>query len=112
MVRQKLSFFGFEKVNYEYEFFEIDLSELYHFEFVGESEVRITIFRDLNDYADKLYSNEKEREIYIQKEEIDSIIKTLKIELKSILIIIKRSVKTLKLSVKIHNQIALTIFSK
>ena len=104
-------FYGFEKIHYEYESFDIDLSEQYHISFSDEKEVKIEIFRDLNEYANKIYSNEKEREIWIDKE-IENIIKTLKMDLKSILTIVKRSVKSQKISINFVGLPAITIFEK
>ena len=94
-----MEIYGNDKVKGFFEYFRISLSEIYYISFENPFEVKIEIAIDLNDMAKILFSNNKMAQNQWIKNEIESIINTLRINLCKLLTIIKRSKRTNKISV-------------
>jgi len=93
-----MEMYGVDKVKGFFEYFLIYLSEEYNISFTKPFEVQIEIAMDLKDIAKRLYQIEDEQKEWIQKE-VESTIQVLKIDLKKLLTIIRRSKRTNKISV-------------
>lgn len=110
-----LEIYGDEKVKGFFEYFRISLSEIYYISFEKPFEVKIEIGMDLKDMAKRLFFDKIAQNEWI-KNEIESIINMLKINLNKILTIIRRSKRTNTISVFFKSWTeeipAIIIFSK